>query len=71
MESQRHANKAPGELMWTQRDEGETVFVFFHYSEDEKAAAESELSGTAGTPHRNTLINTGSLEELKPPATSC
>ena len=27
--------------------------------------------GTAGTPHRNTLINTGSLEELKPPATSC
>lgn len=31
----------------------------FHYSEDEKAAAESELPGNFGTPRRNTLINTG------------
>lgn len=28
MESQRHANKAPCELLWTQKDEGETVFAF-------------------------------------------
>ena len=78
MASQRHANEAPGEFMRTRRDEGERrSFVFFFVLffsiilKMKKPRRRASCPGTAGTPHRNTLINTGSLEELKPPATSC
>ena len=56
---------------------GETVFCVFFFLffsiilKMKKPRRRASCPGTAGTPHRNTLINTGSLEELKPPATSC
>ena len=47
-------------------------FLFFSIIlKMKKPRRRASCPGTAGTPHRNTLINTGSLEELKPPATSC
>lgn len=70
MESQRDANKAPGELLWTVRDGGDRVFAFPITLKMKKLQWRSELSATAGTPRRNMLINRGSLEEPKPPATS-
>lgn len=42
--------KAPAVLMW--KKIARESLCIFHYSEDEKAAAESELPSNAGTPHR-------------------
>lgn len=61
--SQHHASKASCEL-GGMREKGS-----LHFFKMKKLLY--ELSSTASTPHRNTLINTGRLEELKPPATSC
>lgn len=50
--------------MW-KKDRGSESLCIFHYSEDEKAAAESGPHGNAGRPRRSTLINTGSRNDAE------